>query len=542
MPANIALIGWGLLTAWGLASLTLDSPPVAGGAPVLNAVTSLASVVACLALLAGSRLGGIGRPARPAPRARHGALVWACAAIVAACSVANQLVLWLGWGPVAAAVVQIVSSFAYIGLMYLWFCAYAPHDPQTVENRAIWSTALCALVCLLAAVLPAPGAVALWVALPLLSAACLSRALRLEAGSASHVPETAGATEQAESLASASMSGFERRERAAGDASGPGCPVPTRTTPPRRGQLARSVASIALCSLVLALPVNLVSLSAIDAQPLLVKCGSLGGLALSAVLILWFVTSARRIELRSLFRILQPLAAVGLFLSALPSTACAVLGLGISTAGQWALYVFVWIYAIELRGQWSIGPTARFAASRAAFDIGGVLAAFAAFEVVRLMPAATGREMLPFLLFGAIALLIVISTLLPGPGGLVGTESAPGEEGLFPKGAGIDTWASARKTSADSPTGSSAQLALDGLIAARAHDLTDRFGLSEREAQILERLLKGYSTASIRNELAIAKGTVDTYIQRIYRKCDVHGRQELVELAEGRREREDSLH
>ena len=92
------------------------------------------------------------------------------------------------------------------------------------------------------------------------------------------------------------------------------------------------------------------------------------------------------------------------------------------------------------------------------------------------------------------------------------------------------------------PRGSSAQLTLDGLIAARTHNLTDRFGLSEREAQILERLLKGYSTASIRNELAIAKGTVDTYIQRIYRKCDVHGRQELVELAEGRRGHESVSH
>ena len=72
----------------------------------------------------------------------------------------------------------------------------------------------------------------------------------------------------------------------------------------------------------------------------------------------------------------------------------------------------------------------------------------------------------------------------------------------------------------------------DSLVDARARELSERFALSERESQILARLLRGYSTAAIRNELVIAKGTVDTHIQRIYRKCDVHSRQELVELAE----------
>lgn len=73
---------------------------------------------------------------------------------------------------------------------------------------------------------------------------------------------------------------------------------------------------------------------------------------------------------------------------------------------------------------------------------------------------------------------------------------------------------------------------LGDLVDSRSEQFATRYGLSERESQILLRILRGYSTAAIRNELAIAKGTVDTHIQRIYRKCGVHSRQELVELAE----------
>jgi DNA-binding CsgD family transcriptional regulator len=73
---------------------------------------------------------------------------------------------------------------------------------------------------------------------------------------------------------------------------------------------------------------------------------------------------------------------------------------------------------------------------------------------------------------------------------------------------------------------------LDDLIARRAELFSARYGMSERESQIMLGILRGHTTAAIRNDLAIAKGTVDTYLQRIYRKCDVHSRQELVELVE----------
>lgn len=62
--------------------------------------------------------------------------------------------------------------------------------------------------------------------------------------------------------------------------------------------------------------------------------------------------------------------------------------------------------------------------------------------------------------------------------------------------------------------------------------ITEEFGLSAREAEILAFALRGRTNERIAQELVIAKSTVDTHLRRIYGKCGVHSRQELLDLAE----------
>ncbi|MBX9034263.1 helix-turn-helix transcriptional regulator [Gordonibacter massiliensis (ex Traore et al. 2017)] len=57
-------------------------------------------------------------------------------------------------------------------------------------------------------------------------------------------------------------------------------------------------------------------------------------------------------------------------------------------------------------------------------------------------------------------------------------------------------------------------------------------GLSKREAEILPFALKGRTGERIAAEFFISKSTVDTHLRRIYGKCGVHGRQELIDLGE----------
>lgn len=56
--------------------------------------------------------------------------------------------------------------------------------------------------------------------------------------------------------------------------------------------------------------------------------------------------------------------------------------------------------------------------------------------------------------------------------------------------------------------------------------------LSKREAEILPLALRGRTAERIAGEFFISKNTVDTHLRRIYAKCGVHTRQELIDLGE----------
>lgn len=56
--------------------------------------------------------------------------------------------------------------------------------------------------------------------------------------------------------------------------------------------------------------------------------------------------------------------------------------------------------------------------------------------------------------------------------------------------------------------------------------------LSKREAELLPLALRGRTSERMAAELFISKNTVDTHMRRIYAKCGVHSRQELIDLGE----------
>jgi DNA-binding CsgD family transcriptional regulator len=59
-----------------------------------------------------------------------------------------------------------------------------------------------------------------------------------------------------------------------------------------------------------------------------------------------------------------------------------------------------------------------------------------------------------------------------------------------------------------------------------------RHGLSERETEVLERLLHGKNAPAIAKELVISPNTVRSHIKRLYRALNIHSRQELIESFE----------
>lgn len=63
-----------------------------------------------------------------------------------------------------------------------------------------------------------------------------------------------------------------------------------------------------------------------------------------------------------------------------------------------------------------------------------------------------------------------------------------------------------------------------------AEQITDLYGLSERESEVLNYLLEGKSATQIANEMVVAHGTIKAHIRNIYRKTGIHTRDELFAL------------
>lgn len=69
----------------------------------------------------------------------------------------------------------------------------------------------------------------------------------------------------------------------------------------------------------------------------------------------------------------------------------------------------------------------------------------------------------------------------------------------------------------------------DGVVA-KSQEIARERGLTMRETEILGLLAQGRSMPYIQQELVLAEGTVRTHVNRIYKKLDVHSRQELIDL------------
>lgn len=59
-------------------------------------------------------------------------------------------------------------------------------------------------------------------------------------------------------------------------------------------------------------------------------------------------------------------------------------------------------------------------------------------------------------------------------------------------------------------------------------------GLTDRETDICYLLSQGYSGAKVCDELGISRGTLNTHSTSIYRKLDIHSKQELIDLVNDR--------
>lgn len=70
-------------------------------------------------------------------------------------------------------------------------------------------------------------------------------------------------------------------------------------------------------------------------------------------------------------------------------------------------------------------------------------------------------------------------------------------------------------------------------FALRCEKVAQMHGLTAKETEVMLLIAKGRSAQRIQEQLGVALGTVNTHVSRIYKKMDVHGRQELLDLIDG---------
>ncbi|CVH79221.1 transcriptional regulator NarL [Coriobacteriaceae bacterium CHKCI002] len=65
-------------------------------------------------------------------------------------------------------------------------------------------------------------------------------------------------------------------------------------------------------------------------------------------------------------------------------------------------------------------------------------------------------------------------------------------------------------------------------------ELAQEFGLSAREREVMEMLAQGYTRTHIKDQLVISDGTAKAHIAHVYRKLDIHKKDDLLKLVQAR--------
>ena len=143
----------------------------------------------------------------------------------------------------------------------------------------------------------------------------------------------------------------------------------------------------------------------------------------------------------------------------------------------------------------------------------GCLVAFA-------MPSVTFGSAATMALYVATAFAVTVATFLYLRAAF--SERAAGAHGETVAGAGGDF--------AGAGAGASASSAAADRRAAVCRRLGAERGCTEREVEVLVLLSEGHGQKRIAQELFLSPNTIHSYVKSLYRKLDVHDRQEVIDL------------
>lgn len=233
-----------------------------------------------------------------------------------------------------------------------------------------------------------------------------------------------------------------------------------------------------------------------------IDISTLASSLLGIVLAVAFVTYSVRIDFAATYRWLLPLTVFAIACSSLLSSVGDTLSLMAQSMINVAIETIVFIFFLDFARRNSLSAACCIGLMWGCCQV-GILAGNLTGSW--LLNASAQSEGLLLAAVPWLALVLTVGAAIV-PSSAVRLNAAPG---------------------ASEPEGADAE---DGFAAFAA-----RYGLTEREREICAMLVKGRSLPYIRDQLFLSKNTVATHAKHIYKKVDVHSKQELMDAYERQR-------
>lgn len=183
---------------------------------------------------------------------------------------------------------------------------------------------------------------------------------------------------------------------------------------------------------------------------------------------------------------------------------------GIFGAGFWCFRAISWILCLLIVVRFDYLPARAVGIMDGAFALSVVVSAQLNSWLVETIKVG-GTELTTVSLITVFVLMFIVVVVLNG------RETGSVLRETVGDGASEDENASANR---------------DGDTASCINDIALEYGLSPRETEIALLLAKGRSLPFIQNELYISAGTAQTHARHIYKKLDIHTRQEFLDIVE----------
>ncbi|MGV8082069.1 MAG: response regulator transcription factor [Coriobacteriia bacterium] len=231
---------------------------------------------------------------------------------------------------------------------------------------------------------------------------------------------------------------------------------------------------------------------------------------------LYSIYYSRRLDILTLYRWMPPFLVIALALSTLAASWAQALAYISATIAQLGFDIMIWIFFTDVAHKGIKTPAIALGMSRGFVQVGVTIGSALGIVSDRWLHAGAVRPTTVVLVL--ICMLAIATSFMQERRELA---RAKADEAIAP---------TVKQTGENPEYAERSEQVSSAGIDEICGELAERHGLSPREREVLGYLARGRSLPYIREQLVLSKNTIDTHAKNLYRKLDVHSRQELIDL------------